>query len=191
MAGTTTSSRRGRGVGSETDASVLHDLIVQHNAAVDDLATVRGGVRAMHRHEVDPGSAGTDISARSVFVASVAMTVLDSVKVICTEATVGVDGSNTLVLTLRNITEGVDIATITRTATNSANDVLSLTLTAANADLAANDVLGITVTQGATADAGRLVFQWETQTQASDAAADLTAAKIGDSAGVAITATGA
>lgn len=184
MAGTTSKSRDVAGLAGSSH----RDLLIQFNKHVDDTEVLRAGIRMLHRHEVDPGTAGTDISARAVYVASVAMTVLDSVKVICTEATVGVDGSNTLVLTLRNITEGVDVATITRTATNSANDVLSLTLTAANADLAANDVLGLTVTQGATADAGRLVFQWETRPQTVDSAADLTAAKIGDPSGTAITA---
>jgi hypothetical protein len=43
MSGTTTSSRRNRGVGSETDASVLHDLLVEHNKAIDDLETLRAG----------------------------------------------------------------------------------------------------------------------------------------------------
>lgn len=191
MAGTTTSSRRTQVAGSEVGGGPLNDLTVNHNLLVDDVGTLRAGIRNLHRHEVDPGTAGTDISARAVFVAPYALTVLDSVKVICTEAVVGVDGSNTLVLTLRNITATEDIATLTRTDVNSANDVLALTLTAANADVASGAVLGLTVTQGATADAGRLVFQFETQPQTIDAAADLLAAKIGDSAGTAITATGA
>lgn len=182
MAGTTTKSRPQFYKGTD-----VADLVVQFNKVIDDLATVRSGVRTPVRYEADPGSAGTDITARAILVAPVALTILDSVKVVCTEATVGVDGSNTLVLTLRNITEAVDIATITRTATNSANDVLSLTLTAANADVAANDVLGVTVTQGATADAGRLMFQFEYQLQSADATADLLAAKIGDLTGTAIT----
>lgn len=156
------------------------------NKAIDDLATLRAGAPQLHSYEVDPGAAGTDISAKPVFVAPVASTVQDSVKVICTDATVGVDASNTLVLTLRNITEGVDVATATRTATNSAGDVIALTLTAANADLAAGDVLGLTVTQGATADAARLTFQFETQRQTVDAAGDLTAAKVADLSGTVI-----
>lgn len=47
MAGTTTTSRRGRGVGSDAPlASVVHDLIVQFNAAIDDLETIRGALSA-------------------------------------------------------------------------------------------------------------------------------------------------
>lgn len=183
MAGTTTKSRQSQ----RPDADV-GQLVIQYNKLVDDAETLRGAIRHMFSEEVDPGSAGTDISARAVFVAPAALTILDSVKVIATEAITGVDGSNTLVLTLRNITEAVDIATLTRTATSSANDVLSLTLAAANADIAANDVIGITVTQGATADAGRLRFQFEYQFQTADAAADLTAAKIGNLAGTAFSA---
>lgn len=182
MAGTTTKSRDNLGI-----RGAVRDMGVNFNKLVDDAETLRAANRILVTHEVDPGSAGTDISARAVFVAPVALTILDSVKVIATEATVGVDGSNTLILTLRNITEGVDIATVTRTATNSANDVIALTLAAANADVAASDVLGLTVTQGATADAGRLVFQFEYQPQTADAAADLTAAKIGNTAGTAFT----
>lgn len=156
------------------------------NKAIDDLATLRAGAPQLHSFEVDPGAAGADITARAVFVAPVALTVQDSVKVVCTEATVGVDAGNALVLTLRNITAGEDIATATRTATNSAGDVVALTLAAANADLAANDVVGITVTQGATTDAARLTFQFETQRQTVDAAADLTANKVADLGGTVI-----
>lgn len=182
MAGTTTNSRHVVHRGA-----AQRDVVVQFNKAVDDLEALRAGTRILFRHEVDPGAAGVDITARAVFVAPVALTVLDTVKVIFTEASVGVDGSNTLILALRNITEGVDIATVTRSATNSANDVVALTLAGANADVAANDVLGITVTQGATADAGRLTFQFEYRPQTIDAAADLTAAKIGDLSGTAFT----
>lgn len=43
MAGTTTSSARGRSVGTEAPlASVLNDLIVNHNLLVDDVEAIRG-----------------------------------------------------------------------------------------------------------------------------------------------------
>lgn len=184
MAGTTTKSKQSQKIGAD-----VGQLVVQHNVLVDDAEKLRAAQRILFQHEVDPGAAGTDITARSVFVAPAAITIVDSVKALFTEASVGVDAGNSLVLTLRNITEGVDIATVTRTAVNSANDVVALALTAANADCAANDVIGITVTQGATADAGKIHFQFEYQFQTVDAAADLTAAKIGNMAGTAFTAT--
>ncbi|MHB1310634.1 MAG: hypothetical protein ACYC3L_01365 [Gemmatimonadaceae bacterium] len=184
MAGTTTTSKQTQKIGAD-----VGQLVVQHNTLVDDVEAVRAAQRILCHYEVDPGTAGTDVTARAIFVAPAALTIIDSVKVIATEATVGVDVGNTLILTLRNITEGVDVATVTRSATNSANDVIALTLTAANADIASGDVLGVTVTQGATADAGRLMFQFEYQRQTVDAAADLTAAKIGDLAGTAFTST--
>lgn len=47
MAGTTTTSRRGRGVGSDAPlASVVNDLIVQFNTAIDDLETLRAALSA-------------------------------------------------------------------------------------------------------------------------------------------------
>lgn len=47
MAGTTTSSRRGRSVGTEAPlASVVNDLIVQYNALVDDVEAVRSATSA-------------------------------------------------------------------------------------------------------------------------------------------------
>lgn len=182
MAGTTTKSRDNLGT-----RGAVRSLAVNFNKLVDDVETVRVANRLLFSAEVDPGSAGTDITARAVFVAPVALTILDSIKVIAVDAITGVDGSNTLVLTLRNITEGVDIATLTRTATSSANAVLSLTRDSNNADIAANDVIGVTVTQGATADAGLLRFQFEYYPATADAAADLTAAKIGNTAGTAFT----
>lgn len=45
MSGTTTTSRRGQGVGSEQDASVFTDLVLQHNALIDDLEAVSAALR--------------------------------------------------------------------------------------------------------------------------------------------------
>lgn len=186
MAGTTvTATPTELMLGSRRSAT--HEAIASLNRLVDDVELVRAGAnRHLFSHEVDPGAAGTDISARGVFVAPAALTILDSVKALATDAITGVDGSNTLVLTLRNITEGVDVATVTRTTTASANTVIALTLASANADIAANDVLGLTVTQGATADAARLMFQFEYAFATADAA-DLTAYKVADEAGTVIT----
>lgn len=101
--------------------------------------------------------AGADITARAAWKVPFAGFVT-AAYAIHEAASVGVDGANTVVLTLRNITEGVDIATATLTATSAANDATTLTVTAANADTAAGDVLGIVVTQGATANLGIVVF---------------------------------
>jgi hypothetical protein len=79
----------------------------------------------------------------------------------------------------------VDIASVTKTATTSANVADTLTLTAANADIASGDVLGIVVTQGASADAAKMILQFEVQPQTVDAAGDMTASKIADMGGTA------
>lgn len=145
---------------------------------VDDLEKLRAALIDIFSYKIENLAAGADLTARAFFVAPAALTILDSVKLIPEAASTGVDGSNTLVVTLRNITEGVDIATITRTADLVANTPLALTLTSANADIAAGDVLGIVVTQGATADAGTFMVQFSFQRQTVDAAGDLAAAKV-------------
>lgn len=107
---------------------------------------------------VEDLSAGADITARAFFRAKYPIEVLEA-EILPEAVSAGVDGSNTLAVTLRNITEGVDIATVTRTTDLAANTPVALTVTAANADVAADDVLGIVVTQGATANAGRFILQ--------------------------------
>lgn len=62
MAGVPTSSRRGRTVGSESDASVLHDLTVQHNAVIDDLETV---FRAVPNQVMNNTGAGLSVDANA------------------------------------------------------------------------------------------------------------------------------
>lgn len=44
MAGTTTTSRRGQGVGSETDGMAFNDLVLEFNKAIDDLETLRAAL---------------------------------------------------------------------------------------------------------------------------------------------------
>lgn len=160
--------------------SAEYRAIAELNNVVDDLETLRAASVRVFSYKVENLAAGADITARAFFVAPYALTVLDSVKLIPEAASTGVDVSNTLVVTLRNITEGVDIATVTRGAGGDlvANTPVALTLTAANADIAAADVLGLVVTQGATADASTFVLQFAWQQQTVDAAADMTAAKI-------------
>jgi hypothetical protein len=103
-------------------------------------------------------AAGADITERAFWRAPYPVQVYQ-VQVLPIAASVGVDGSNTVLVTLRNITQGVDIATVTSTSNYVANTPISLTITAANADVAADDVLGIVVTQGATADTAGFVVQ--------------------------------
>lgn len=184
MSGTITKSHDNSGLPGGTK----RDLLIQFNKVITDLETLRAGTRYPVRYQVEDLSAGADIAAWAVFKAPVAMTVLDTCKVVHCAASSGVDGSNTAVLTIRNITEGVDVASATLTANASANTASDLTLTGANADIAANDVLGIVVTQGAAADLAAIIFQWEMRPQTVDAAADLTAAQVGNESGTAITA---
>lgn len=111
---------------------------------------------------VEDLAAGADIAARALFKVPARCT--SGIFVIEADAihqanSVGVDGSNTAIITLRNITQGVDIATVTLTANVTANNRSALTITAANADAAANDIIGIVVTQGATANMGALTIQ--------------------------------
>ena len=104
--------------------------------------------------DVENLGAGADITARAFWSPDRACYIKD-IRIIWQAATVGVDGSNTLVVDVANATQsGVVIGTVSRTATNTANTSTSLTLTAANCDVAANDVITFAVTQGASADAG-------------------------------------
>lgn len=174
MAGTTTSSYDNLGL-----AGAIRDTTVQLNKLVDDVEKVRAGAVRTISYTHGELAAGAGIAARAVYQAKAAETVLDSVVYIPEGNSAGVNGSNTLVLTLRNITEGVDIATVSLTTNLTANTPQALTLTAANADIASGDVLGIVVTQGALADVTTGTFQFDMQRQTIDAAADLTACKIG------------
>lgn len=103
--------------------------------------------------------AGSDIADRGVFSAPYPIKVLEA-KVVPWTVSAGVDGSNTLVVALKNLTEGVTIGTVTSTADLAAATPVSLTLTDANTDIAANDVLGVSVTQGATANTAGLFVQF-------------------------------
>ncbi len=105
-------------------------------------------------------AANADIANTAFFVARTAMTVAQMRVVNGATAAAGVDGGNTVVVIIRNLTEGVDIATLTLTANIAANAAsVAATLTGANVDIAAGDVLGFSVTQGATADMGPFTIQ--------------------------------
>lgn len=98
--------------------------------------------------------AGADITARAFFRAKYPIEWLEA-EILPEAVSAGIDSGNTLVVTLRNITAAVDIATLTQTTDLAANTPVALTLstTAANLKSAADDVMGIVVTQGATANA--------------------------------------
>lgn len=157
---TPTKSRRTGQVGSD-----VNDLAVQYNT-----------LRQSAQYMVEDLAAGAAITARAVWCAPASgAAYVHEAYVLHEAASVGVDGSNTSVLTLRNITQGVDIATVTLSATNSAND--KSTLTVSNGALAAGDVVGVVVTNGATANPGKLNFVWWYRTSE----------QIGNAAGTALT----
>ena len=180
MAGTTKTITREWGLvaGATSTYPALAALYEEFNKVITDLETLRAGIRNAFVYQHEQLAAGVDISARPIFKAPVALTILDSVLYLPVGDSAGIDGSNTLIVTLRNITEGVDVATITRTTNLTGGTSIAVTLTAANADIAVNNVLGLTLTQGATADVdiGALQFEWRPQTV--DAAADMTAAAL-------------
>lgn len=134
------------------------------------------GLTQMLTYQVEDLSAGSDFTARIIWSPSVAC-YITAIKVLWYAATVGVDGSNTLVIDVANATQSVTIGTLSRTATNTANTASSLTLTEANQDVAASDVVTLAVTQGATANAGTFGIQIEYRSFE----------QIGDAAGTAIT----
>lgn len=103
-------------------------------------------------------AADGDITARAFYQAKFPRDVLEC-DIIPEAASAGVDGSNTSVVTLRNITQSLDIATVTRTTNWVANTPIPLAVTVANATVAANDVLGIVVTNGSTADLPQFQLQ--------------------------------
>lgn len=71
----------------------------------------------------------------------------------------GVDVSNTVVLTIRNITQSLDMATLTLTSSPTANAVSGLTVTTANRVASGGDVVGFTLVQGATANLAKCGLQ--------------------------------
>lgn len=96
-------------------------------------------------------AANGDVTERVFWRAKFPIQILEA-EVLPEAAATGVDGSNTVLVTLRNITQQVDIATVTSTTNWAANTPVALALTAANTDVAADDVIGIVVTQGTAAD---------------------------------------
>lgn len=180
MSGTTTSGKDVFGL-----AGGLRDLVVNFNKLVDDLNTVRLGTNGIpFAYVVENLAAGADITERAIFRYPVAITVADCVAI--HEAATTVNGGSTAVITLRNITAGADVATVTLVADNAANSVSTVTI--ANADCAANDVLGVIVTQSASADLGKFTLLFRFSRLTLDTSGDLLAAKIGNDQGVAISA---
>lgn len=104
-------------------------------------------------------AAGGDITERVFWRAPYPCYVYEA-EILPVAASVGVDGSNTVLVTIQNITQGVAIATVTSTTNYVANTPIALTVTTANADIAAGDVIGLIVTQGATADTAGFVVQF-------------------------------
>jgi hypothetical protein len=148
------------------------------NNIITDLETLRAGSRGLLvQYEHEQLAAGVDIAARSIFEARFAGTVT-SVRYIPRGNSAGIDGSNTLVVTLRNITASEDVATVTRTTNLTADTPIDIPITAANSDIASAAVLGITITQGAAADVDIGILQFEIAPQTVDAAADLVAASL-------------
>lgn len=149
-------------------------------AIVDDLEKLRAASVIEFMYQVENLAANGDIAARAVYRARVALTIQD-VCAIFEAAGVGIAANpNDAVITLRNITEGVDIATITLTANPAANSTQALTITGANADIAAGDILGIVVTTNGTADLPAFSLHFAAQPQTIDAAGDLLGFKVND-----------
>ena len=111
------------------------------------------------------GSAGADqVAAGNAF-----MTVptgyrlyIKAVNIIAAGTSAGIDGSNTCLIALTNITESVNVAA--KTFTNvvvypAANVAAELTLVTAQQTVKAGDTLGMTITQGTTADHNGFVLQ--------------------------------
>lgn len=130
----------------------LRAIYEEFNDLVDDVDRMTIGV------SVEDLGAGVDIAARAFWRAPAAGNV-KRVDVTYRAASAGVGASpNDAVITLRNITQAVDIATVTLTANVSANGTSNLTVTAANKDYAAGDIFGVVVTQNGTADLPALDF---------------------------------
>lgn len=103
-------------------------------------------------------AAGADITERVIGRCKYPTEFLEC-EILPTAASVGVDGSNTLLVTLRNITGAVDIATVTLTTNLVLNTPVAMTITAAHRFAAGDDVIGIVVTQGATANTAGFIVQ--------------------------------
>jgi hypothetical protein len=181
MAGSTTQNAV-----TTAPASDVRRLQVQHNNLVDDAEKLRVGVGWTVVEAVEDLGAGADITERGFVSFPVAMTLAYTPQAIHKAASAGIDGSNTAVITIRNITTATDMASVTLSANVSANTASALTASSTSA--AAGNVIGIVVTQGTNANlaAFNVVSVWRPQTV--DAASDLVSAKIGDNAGVAIAA---
>lgn len=103
-------------------------------------------------------AAGADLALTAFISAPAACAVADC-RAIYQADSAGIDGSNTAAFVLRNITQSVDIGTLTLTGNVTASTAGTFTLTSANQDVASGDILGLSLTQGATADLSALTVQ--------------------------------
>lgn len=103
-------------------------------------------------------AAGADV-ALTAFFRLPAAAYIESCYAIYQANSAGIDGSNTAAFVLRNITQSVDIGTLTLTGNVTASTAGLFTMTSANQDGAAGDIIGFQLTQGATADLSALTVQ--------------------------------
>lgn len=122
-------------------------------------AIALGGVSSVQLR-LENLAAGADLTERVFFRCPYPIEWLEAY-ILPEAVSAGIDAGNSLLVTLRNITAAVDIATVTTIANLAANTPLALTMstTVANTKSAADDVIGIVVTQGATADAPIFILQ--------------------------------
>lgn len=128
---------------------------------VHQMARQLNQVLASMEYSVEDLTAGTDISTvRAIGRVPTGYTLeLVDGGLIHEANAAGVDGSNTVVLTIRNITQSLDMATLTLTTSPTANTVSSLTVTTANRVAASGNVIGFTLVQGATANLAKCGLQ--------------------------------
>lgn len=172
MAGTPRVEVKEHGYKSEVRA-----LREEHNKVITDLETLRAAGVIVVSYEVEDLGVGADIAAgnpRDIFVNPLGQLTCIQANVCFTDATTGVDGSNTLVIDVFR-SGGLDVS-LTRTTNAGASDIAAMTITTAT--LAAGGVVSLAVTQGATADAGRFRVELIFVPSAVAAAAGLTAATV-------------
>ncbi len=110
-------------------------------------------------YQIEDLAAGVDIAARVIHRGEPGRdTVIRSGRLIFEVATVGVDGGNTLQI-IAATPGGTVLDSTVLAANQAAGTVLLLTFTAANALLTSAQNLTLSVTQGANADAGRMILE--------------------------------
>lgn len=109
-------------------------------------------------HRVENLAAGADFTQRAIFRCPFPVELVEAI-VLPEANSAGVDGSNTVVVDVTNITGSVTMATVTSTTNYAANTPVTIAITAANRYGAGDDVIGLAVTQGATADTNGFTVQ--------------------------------